>query len=45
MDNQKEKTSEQNWQSDKRLVTSSEPFLLFTIIFVKRDWVQKQKGS
>lgn len=45
MDNQKEKTSKQNWQPDKRLVTRSKPFLLFMIIFVKRDWVRRQKGS
>ena len=37
------KRSEQIWQPKNRLATSSKPLLFFIIIFIKKDWVRKQK--
>ena len=35
------KTSKQNQQTEKGLVTGSMPILFFTILSTKRDWVWK----
>ena len=45
MDHQRKSISENICTSEKGLVTSSRPLLLFAIISIKRDWVRKQKRS